>query len=105
MKLETERMRGNIDGSTDLVNGGQYMAYAEATLGGWTVEFQRAREAGEYNPAKPERATIKGPFMDDSMPNGDHREMEVTIGLWNKITEAIDTWDYVEAAENEVFRP
>lgn len=101
MKLDTERERGNIDSSTDIVNDGPYMGYAEATLGGWVVEFQRAREGGVLF-AKPERVTFKGPFMDDEK-GGEHRDMEVTVGVWQKVTEAIDTWDYVEAAEEEVY--
>lgn len=102
MKLDTERERGNINSSTDIVNDGEYMAYAEATLGGRVVEFQRERRGSQYSLPKPERVTIKGPFMDDEK-GGEHREMEVTVGVWQKVTEAIDTWDYVEAAEDEVY--
>jgi hypothetical protein len=102
MRLDTERERGNIGDDTEIVNDGEYMGYAEATLGGWTVEFERAR-SGDTLHAEPERVTFKGPFMDDDMHGGEHRDMEATVGVWQKVTEAIDTWDYVEAAEEEVF--
>lgn len=103
MRLDRERDRGNIGEDTDIVNDGEYMGYAEVTYGPWTIEYQRAREGGQYVLSAPERVTVKGPFMDDDMNGGEHRNMEVTIGLWSTITGAIDTWDYVEAAEDETY--
>lgn len=96
MKIYDERHRGNIDDSTTIVNDGEYIAYAEATIGPWTVEFHREREGGGF--PEPERVTISGPFM-----GAEQEEMEVTTGVWQKVTEALDTWDYIESVDQEVY--
>lgn len=98
MRIYDERHRGNIDDSTDIVNDGEYIAYAEVDYGPWTIEYEREREGSQYSVPKPERVTVKGPFMGE-----EQEEMEATIGVWNEVTEAIDTWDYIEAADKEVY--
>lgn len=96
MRVDDERERGNIDESTEVVNGGEYIGYAEMRCGAWSIQFNRAREQSKYFNKKPERIVVKGPFVDEE-------PREVTVGLWNRVTKAIDSWDYVETVDDEVF--
>lgn len=88
MRLDREKDRGNIADSTEIVNDGELVGYAEVDYGPWSIEYERNITIhGE------ERVKIDGPFID----NTDRRE--VTVGLWSDITDAIGTWDYVELCE------
>jgi hypothetical protein len=111
MRLDRERDRGNVDESTDIVNEGDYLAYAEADYGPWTIEFERESSGFNYVRDDPERVTVKGPFIgaaDGDLLDGDadgEVVVETTVGVWSTITEAIDTWDYVELADEEAHTP
>lgn len=105
MRLDRERDRGNISDETELVNDGGYLAYAETSYGPWTIEYERASEGGSMAwMGHPERVTVKGPFIGErDGSNEGEVEREVTVGVWSTITDAIDHWDYVELADEEVF--
>lgn len=107
MRLDRERDRGNIDESTEIVNDGDYVGYAEAVYGPWDIRFEREREGSKLVRGHPEKLTVRGPFIgSDGGDGSDGRvETEVTIGTWSTVTDADITWDYVELADEEVFTP
>jgi hypothetical protein len=104
MRVDRECDRGNIGADTEIVNDGAYLAYAEVTFGPWVIEFSRGREQTEYMAEKPERVTVKGLFIGEADGTEQGEVMkETTVGTWSTITEAIDTWDYVERCDEEVY--
>lgn len=97
MKFEDEKARGNISDSTTLEGDGEYVGYASVNYGPWIIEFTRAVEREYYHESTDETVTAKGPFIKDERP------LVVTTSLWDKITESIDSWDYVERTDNEIY--
>lgn len=103
MKIDNERARGNISDETEIVNDGEFVAYAEADYGPWSVQYERASRGGKYTTGRQERITIRGPFIGDENDSEGKVTKELTMGVLSTVTEMIDSWDYLEAAEDEVF--
>ena len=80
---------------TEVVGDGEYIQYAEADFGPFTVEFERAHQ----NTFSPNEAqfVLKGPIVDQMV-------VQYTETMKNYIIKEIGSWDYIERCENEVFR-
>jgi hypothetical protein len=103
MRLDRERDRGNVSEDTEIVNDGPFVGYAEARYGPWDVQFTRGREAGGVFLKQPATFTIRGPFILGQSEG--EVEREASADMKSRVADMIDSWDYVEAADEESYDP
>lgn len=99
MNINDEGDEGRIDSDTTLVNSGDYVSYAEVGYGPWTVEYERGREGFDIFFDQPATLRIEGPYI------GGGDGVELHEGIDARVSELVETWDYVELAEEEVHQP
>jgi len=102
MKIKELRERGTISDQTEIVNDGDYVAYAQVRYGPYAVMFYRGRERTHYLPRREERYKVSGPLVGGSDSDGAVM-FPASETVVDTVTHAIDSWDYVELAEREVF--
>jgi len=85
----------HVDDHTEVVNDGEYIAYAEADFGPFTVEFEQGFHRHSFDNTHPATWAIEGPMIGQKVETSCHAvEMEMM--------DAIGTWDYVERRDKEV---
>jgi len=86
----------HVGADTKVVGEGEYIAYAEAEFGPFTVEFERGSQVAPIHSDR-RRAmwVIEGPMIGQTVEKS-------CYGVEVEMMDAIGTWDCVERCENEV---
>lgn len=105
MRLDAEREAGRIGDDTEVVNtdeGNEYIAYAEARFGPFDIQFTRERRS-EMLGRRDAQLVYRGPYVGAEGTYSEKTTVPVNETTMERLDDHLDTWDYVELCDSEVF--
>jgi len=85
-----------VDDDTVVLNDGEYVGYAKASFGPFTVEFERGRKSRTFGYTEAQ-FVVEGPIIDQKV----YGASDVSD---SDVINTIESWDYIERVEDEVYR-